>query len=131
MESCNLILVRSMTRVLILVAIVALAGCATHRTQLEVVGRYANQLSQADIHQITALVVESEMYDHGKTTLEAIRPDKVVVNYVGYGPTIDRLYTSYTGGTYFKAFKRNGRWIIETGKSGNRSTTTLQITPRT
>ena len=121
-----------MARVLILLAIVALiVGCATHRTQLAVVGRYASQLSQADIRQITALVVESEMYDHGKTTLEAIRPDKVVVNYVGYGPTIDRLYTSYTGSTYFKALKRNGRWIIDTGKNGNRGTARLQITPRT
>jgi hypothetical protein len=100
-------------RVVICVALIAVVGCATQRTQLEIVGPYANQLSRADIQQITALVSESEMYDHGKTTLEAVRPNKVAVNYVGYGPTIDRHYTAYTGGAYFVALKRNGRWLID------------------
>jgi hypothetical protein len=102
-----------MSRIVICAVLIAVVGCATQRTQLEIVGPYANQLSRADIQQITALIFETKMYDHGKTTLEAVRPDKVVVNYVGYGPTIDRLYTSYTGGTYFIAFKRKGRWLSE------------------
>jgi hypothetical protein len=102
-----------MSRFVICAALIVVAGCATQRTQLEIVGPYANQLSQADIHQITALIVESAMYDHCKTTLEAIRPDKVVVNYIGYERTIDRVYTSGFGSTYFAAVKRNGRWIEE------------------
>jgi hypothetical protein len=102
-----------MSRFVICAALIVAAGCATHRTQVEVVGPYANRLSQDDIHQITALIVVSEMYDHGKTTLEAIRPDKVVVNYIGYERTIDRLYTSGFGSTYFKAVKHNGKWIEE------------------
>ena len=120
-----------MSRIVICAVLIAAVGCATQHTQLEVGGRYADQLSREDIEQITALVVETKMYDHGKTTLEAVRPDKVVVNYVGYGPTIDRLYTSYTGGTYFIALKRSGRWNVDTGKSGTRGTVRLEIRPRT
>jgi hypothetical protein len=99
-----------MTRLMICATLLA-AGCAT--TPVKIVGPYANQLSHADVKQIIAMIVESEHYDHGSTTLEVVRPDKVIVNYVGYGPTIDRLYTSYTGGVYFIALKRNGRWLID------------------
>jgi len=88
--------------------LIALAGCAT---QVEVAGPYANQLSQADIRQITALIVESEMYSHGSARLEAVRPDKVFVKYVGYGRSIDRVYTSDVGSASFTVFKRSGRWV--------------------
>ena len=60
-----------MTRVLILIAAVALAGCAT---QVQTIGPYANQLSHTDVQQITALIVESDFYTHGTATLEALRP---------------------------------------------------------
>ena len=97
-----------MTRLVFCVSLIAVAGCAT---QLEIAGPYANHLSQADIHQITALIVETEAYSHGYTRLEAVRPDKVLVKYVGYGRSIDGVYTSDSGSAYFIAFKRNGRWL--------------------
>ena len=102
-----------MVRLIICAALFSVAACATERTKLEVAGRYADQLSKADIHQITALIVVSEMYDHGKATLETIRPDKVRVSYIGYERTIAGLYTSGVGSTYFIALKRNGRWAQE------------------
>ena len=49
----DLVLVRSMPRVLIRFATLAVAGCAT---QLQVMGPYASQLSHSDIQQITALI---------------------------------------------------------------------------
>jgi len=102
-----------MSRLVIFAALIAVVGCATQRTQLEIVGPYANHLSRADIQQITALIFVTEMYDHGKTTLEAVRPDKVRVNYVGYGRSLGHGTVSDTGSTYFIALKRNGRWIPE------------------
>ena len=105
-----------MSPLLICASLIALAGCAT---QVEIAGPYANHLSHADIHQITALIVESEMYSHGYARLEAVRPDKVLVKYVGYGRSIDRRSVSDAGSAYFIAFKRNGKWIEGGEFSGN------------
>jgi hypothetical protein len=58
-----------MTRAVIVVAMFAIVGCAT---QLQIVGPYANQLSQSDVQQITALITPqktSQVY----TRLESCR----------------------------------------------------------
>jgi hypothetical protein len=99
-----------MKRLVICAALFAAAGCATH---VQIVGPYANQLSHADVRQITALIVESEFYNHGSATLEAVGPSKVVVKYVGYGRSLDGGTVSDAGSAYFTAVKRNGRWIEE------------------
>jgi hypothetical protein len=97
-----------MRRLVICAALFVVVGCAT---QVQLVGPYGNQISHADVQQIAALVVESEHYDHGHITLEAVRADKVRVNYVGYGRSTGNGTVSEAGSVYFTAVKRNGRWI--------------------
>ncbi len=55
----------------------AVAGCAT---QLQVVGRYAGQLSQSNIQKIAALIQPSGITHHVYTRIAAARPDKVRLN---------------------------------------------------
>ncbi|HZS18495.1 MAG TPA: hypothetical protein VFA51_11250 [Candidatus Udaeobacter sp.] len=97
-----------MSRLVILAAAVVVAGCTT---QLQIVGPYANRLSQADVQQITALITPSNANSHLYTTLEAVRPNEVLVKYGGYRRSMEGVYTSDRSSAYFKAFKRNGRWI--------------------
>jgi hypothetical protein len=100
-----------MLRLVICATFLAASGCAT--TPVQVVGPYANQLSHADVRQITSLIVESEFYNHGSATLEAVGPSKVVVKYVGYGRSLGGGTVSDAGSAYFTAVKRNGGWIEE------------------
>jgi hypothetical protein len=97
-----------MSRVMIFAAAIAVAGCAT---QLQIVGPYANQLSQSDIQKITALVTRNKGTSHLYTRLEAVRPNEVLVKYGGYRRSIEGVYTSDRSSEYFTALKRNGRWI--------------------
>ena len=110
-----------MPRIVIFVAVIAVAGCAT---QLQVVGPYAGQLSQSDIQQITALITPSGIASHVYTTLDAVRPDEVRVKYGGYGRSPQGAYTSDPAAEYFTAFKRHGRWITS-GESGVEATITV------
>ena len=97
-----------MSRVMIFAAVIALAGCAT---QLQIVGPYANQLSQSDIQEITALITRSKGTSHLYTKLEALRPNEVLVKYGGYRRSMEGVYTSDPSSEYFTAFKRNGKWF--------------------
>jgi hypothetical protein len=117
----QLVLVRSMSRVAIFAFLIAFAGCAT---QLQIVGPYANQLSQADIQQITALITPSKETSHLYTRLEAVRSNEVLVKYGGYRRSIEGVYTPDASSEYFTAFKRNGRWIAG-GEFGMESTVTV------
>jgi hypothetical protein len=110
-------LVRFMSRLVICATLIVAAGCAT---KLQIVGPYANQLSHSDVQQITALIMISELNRHLYTKLEAVRPDKVLVKYVGYNRSMDGTYTSDLSSESFTAFKRNGRWSLggEVGVEG-------------
>jgi hypothetical protein len=99
----------AMSRLVICVSLLAATGCTT--TPVKLAGPYASRLSHADVRQITALVVESDFYDHGYTTLEAVRPDQVRVIYTGYSGSRPDGTVSGIGSTYFTAVRDNGRWI--------------------
>jgi hypothetical protein len=109
-----------MTRAVIVVAMFAIVGCAT---QLQIVGPYANQLSQSDVQQITALITPqktSQVY----TRLEVVRPDQVRVKYGGYRRSVEGVYTSDPASEYFTAFKRHGTWVAG-GEFGGEATITV------
>jgi hypothetical protein len=110
-----------MLRVVIFAALIAVSGCAT---QLQIVGPDANQLSQSDIQQITALIIPNKRTSHLYTRLEAVRPNEVLVKYGGYRSSIEGVYTSDPSSEYFTAFKRHGRWIAG-GEFGGESTVTV------
>jgi len=110
-----------MTRAMIFAAVIAVAGCTT---EIQIVGPYAAQLSQADIQQITALITASKANSHLYTRLEAVRRNEVLVKYGGYRRSIEGVYTSDPSFQYFTAFKRNGRWIAG-GEFGMESTITV------
>ena len=102
------------------VAALTLIGCAT---QLQIVGPYANQLSQSDIQQIKALITSNSNFSHLYTRLEAIRSDKVFVKYGGYRRA-GGVYTSDPENEYFTAYKRGGKWVPE-GEVGIETTLTV------
>jgi hypothetical protein len=110
-----------MSRLVIFAAVIAVAGCAT---QVQIVGPHANQLSQSDVQQITALIRRSKATSHLYTRLEAVRPNEVLVKYGGYRRSMEGVYTSDRCSEYFTAFKRNGRWIAG-GEFGMESTITV------
>jgi hypothetical protein len=80
-----------MSRFVIVGAAILVAGCAT---QLQIVGPHANRLSQADVQQITELITPSIANRRLYTTLEAVRPNEVLVKYGGYRRSIEGVYTS-------------------------------------
>jgi hypothetical protein len=109
-----------MTRAVIVVAMLTIAGCAT---QLQIVGPYASQLSQSDVQQIKALITPqktSQVY----TRLDVVRPDQVRVKYGGYRRSVEGMYTSDPAAEYFTAFKRHGRWVAG-GEFGGETTITV------
>ena len=74
----------------------------------QVSGPYANRLSQGDIQQITALVSKESHVDHRLKKIEAVRTDKVRIQTGGRTAVDTNTYNN------FDAFKRAGKWTIDT-----------------
>src|SRR5260370_21814328 len=69
---------------------------------------YSNRLSKNYIEQLKALVSKEPGIDHRLKRIEAVRPDKVHIQTGGR--------TAVDAATYndFNAYKRAGRWAIDT-----------------
>jgi hypothetical protein len=74
----------------------------------QISGPYANRLSQGDIQQITALVAKEPGVDHRLKQIEAVHSDQVRIH-TGGRTAVDSA-TWYD----FKAYKRAGKWTIDT-----------------
>jgi hypothetical protein len=109
-----------MKRVVTVAAALAVVGCAA---QLQIAGPYASQLSQSDIHQITALITPNRDVSHIYTRLEAIGPDKVRVKTGGFAKS-HGVWTSDSAADIFTAVKRSGRWVA-TGEAEVERTITV------
>jgi hypothetical protein len=109
-----------MKRVVTVAAALAVLGCST---QLQIAGPYATQLSQSDIHQITALITPNPDVSQVYTKLEAIRPDTVRVSTGGFAKS-HGVWTSDSAADIFTAVKRSGRWVT-TGEAEVERTITV------
>ena len=89
------------------VAIVAMPLIA-HAAPFQLSGPYANRLSKADVEQIKAVVSKEPGIDHRLKKIEAVRPDKVGIRTGGRTAVDSATYND------FNAYKRAGRWAIDT-----------------
>jgi hypothetical protein len=90
-------------RAWIFAATLLVGACAT---PLQISGPYASRLSQADVQQIKLLVSKEPGLDHRLRRIEAIHSDKVRIQTGGI-KTVGWGYDDFT------AYKRGGRWVID------------------
>ncbi len=70
-------------------------------------GPYAKQLSQSDVAQIKNVVSKEQGIPHNVRKIEAVRPDKVVIETGGkIGLNVARYYS-------FNVNKRAGKWALD------------------
>jgi hypothetical protein len=74
----------------------------------ELAGRYANRLSQGDLEQIKSVVSKEPGVDHRLKKIEAVRPDKVQIQTGGRTAVDENTCNN------FNAYKRAGKWVIDT-----------------
>ena len=89
------------------VAVIALPLVA-YAVPLQISGPYANRLSKTDIEQLKVLVSKEPRIDHRLKKIEAVRPDKVGIRTGGRTAVDSATYND------FNAYKRAGRWAIDT-----------------
>src|SRR5438270_6593996 len=92
-------------RVWVLTFALPLVACAA---SLQISGPYANRLSKTDIEQLKVLVSKEARIDHRLKKIEAVRPDKVGIRTGGRTAVDSATYND------FNAYKRAGRWAIDT-----------------
>src|SRR5260370_26796911 len=92
------------------VIIVSLVFCivsASNALSGEVSGPYANRVSLSDVTQIKAAVSKEPHISHNVKKIEAVRPDKVVIQTTARTAVDEDTYYD------FSAYRRAGAWTID------------------
>ena len=97
----------NLLRIPAILLLTALPWLETQAKPSEVTGRYANNLTQADVVQIKAAISKERSVSRNVKKIEAVGPDKVAIQ------TTAR--TAVDQDTYydFNAYKRAGTWTID------------------
>ena len=95
-------------RILPILLLTALPSLETQARPSEVTGRYAINVTQADVVQIKAAISKERSVSRNVKKIEAVRPDKVAIQ------TTARTAVDEDTTYEFNAYKRAGVWTIDT-----------------
>jgi len=87
---------------------ISFAVCPFSARAGEVTGPFAKSVSASDVTQIKAAVSEERSVSHNVKKIEAVRPDKVVIQ------TTSRTAVDEDTTYDFNVYKRAGKWTIDT-----------------